>query len=222
MWSQQPQRLQQQVSELTQQVQVVQARAAAKEASSRKYKEAVRAFKVRWSCRVTHTPTWRSHATAPTAAGRRWRLLLPMARQAPQVKLQERDEALSQRQAQVLELHTELSQLQRLLKQGPFGGAMLSAAAGTSASGGLRSSCCACGSPVRTPGARLRTSRGGSSSAEDAVAAATDGARACCGRRGHGPWWPHHARVATVRPSTTHTPSHTHTPRNHRAGAAAL
>jgi hypothetical protein len=43
----QPQRVQQQLSELSQQMQVVQARAAAKEASSRKYKEAVRAFKVR-------------------------------------------------------------------------------------------------------------------------------------------------------------------------------
>jgi hypothetical protein len=36
-----------------------------------------------------------------------------------QVKLQERDDALSQRQAHILELHTELSQLQRLLKLGP-------------------------------------------------------------------------------------------------------
>lgn len=43
---QQPQHLQQQISQLTQQLQVVQQRASAKEASSRKYKEAVRAFKV--------------------------------------------------------------------------------------------------------------------------------------------------------------------------------
>lgn len=43
---QQPQRVQQQLSELTQQLQVVQARATSKEASSRKYKEVVRAFKV--------------------------------------------------------------------------------------------------------------------------------------------------------------------------------
>lgn len=39
--------MQQQLAELSQQLQVVQHRAAAKEASSRKYKEAVRAFKVR-------------------------------------------------------------------------------------------------------------------------------------------------------------------------------
>ena len=39
--------MQQQLAELNQQLQVVQHRAAAKEASSRKYKEAVRAFKVR-------------------------------------------------------------------------------------------------------------------------------------------------------------------------------
>jgi uncharacterized protein involved in exopolysaccharide biosynthesis len=38
--------MQQQLAELNQQLQVVQHRAAAKEASSRKYKEAVRAFKV--------------------------------------------------------------------------------------------------------------------------------------------------------------------------------
>ncbi len=44
---QQPSRLQQQLAELSQQLEVVQRRAAAKEASSRKYKEAVRAFKVR-------------------------------------------------------------------------------------------------------------------------------------------------------------------------------
>jgi hypothetical protein len=42
----QPSRMQQQLAELSQQLQVVQHRAAAKEASSRKYKEAVRAFKV--------------------------------------------------------------------------------------------------------------------------------------------------------------------------------
>eukprot|EP00775_Hariotina_reticulata_P011860 gene11860-12004_t len=78
--SQQPSKVQQQLAELHQQLEVVQHRATAKEASSRKYKEAVRAFKV---------------------------------------KLQERDDALSQRQAHILELHTELSQLQRLLKLGP-------------------------------------------------------------------------------------------------------
>lgn len=44
---QQPQHVQQQLSQLTQQLHVVQQRAAAKEASSKKYKEAVRAFKVR-------------------------------------------------------------------------------------------------------------------------------------------------------------------------------
>jgi hypothetical protein len=44
---QQPQHVQQQLSQLTQQLHVVQQRAAAKEASSKKYKEAVRTFKVR-------------------------------------------------------------------------------------------------------------------------------------------------------------------------------
>lgn len=44
---QQPHHLQQQVSQLTQQLHVVQQRAEAKEASSKKYKEAVKAFKVR-------------------------------------------------------------------------------------------------------------------------------------------------------------------------------
>lgn len=42
----QPSRMQEQLTELSQQLEVVQHRAAAKEASSRKYKEAVRAFKV--------------------------------------------------------------------------------------------------------------------------------------------------------------------------------
>lgn len=84
-----------------------------------------------------------------------------------QVKLQERDEALAQRQSQILELHTELSQLQRLLKLGPMGAA--------AAAGGARSSkgdnMWLCGSPGRSSG-RPQFSRG---SAEDAVAAATDG-----------------------------------------------
>ncbi len=85
----------------------------------------------------------------------------------PQVKLQERDDALAQRQSQILELNTEWSQLQRLLKLGPMGAA--------AAAGGLRSSkgdnMWLCGSPGRS-GARPQFSRG---SAEDAVAAATDG-----------------------------------------------
>jgi hypothetical protein len=95
-----------------------------------------------------------------------------------QVKLQERDEALGQRQAQILELHTELSQLQRLLKMGPLGAA---AAAGAglrgSSSRGLgqlqdAGACWPCGSPGRCSSSRPHFSRG---SAEDALAAATDG-----------------------------------------------
>jgi prefoldin subunit 5 len=45
---QQPQHLQQQLSQLGAQLQAMQQRAAAKEASSKKYKDAVRAFKVGW------------------------------------------------------------------------------------------------------------------------------------------------------------------------------
>jgi hypothetical protein len=55
-----------------------------------------------------------------------------------QTKLQERDDALAQRQSQILELHTELSQLQRLLKLGPSGSA--AAAAGGHRSSSLRMS----------------------------------------------------------------------------------
>jgi hypothetical protein len=135
---QQPQHMQQQLSQLAQQLQAMQQRAAAKEASSRKYKDAVRAFKV---------------------------------------KLQERDEALGQRQAQILELHTELSQLQRLLKMGPLGVAAAAGAGlrGSSSRGGgqlQEGSCWPCGSPGRCGSSRPHFSRG---SAEDAVAAATDG-----------------------------------------------
>lgn len=43
---QQPQHLQQEISQLTQQLRIVQQRAEAKDASSKKYKEACRAFKV--------------------------------------------------------------------------------------------------------------------------------------------------------------------------------
>lgn len=84
-----------------------------------------------------------------------------------------------------MELHTELSQLQRLLKMGPMGGAGVvaaaAAAAATSGGCGLRNShkCdgglwggVACGSPGRQSSTRPLYSRG---SAEDAVAAATDG-----------------------------------------------
>lgn len=69
----------------------------------------------------------------------------------PQAKLSERDGVLSARQAQILELHTELSHLQRLLQQGPTD------------SPARRLSTC------YSPG---RVSRGG---AEEAMAAATSG-----------------------------------------------
>jgi hypothetical protein len=84
-----------------------------------------------------------------------------------QVKLQERDEAIGHRQSQILELHTELSQLQRLLKLGPTGAA---AALGDS-HGSKGDNIWLCGSPGRSS-SRPHFSRG---SAEDAVAAATDG-----------------------------------------------
>ncbi|KAF6253880.1 hypothetical protein COO60DRAFT_1462988 [Scenedesmus sp. NREL 46B-D3] len=123
----QPSRMQQQLAELSQQLQVVQHRAAAKEASSRKYKEAVRAFK--------HQPT----VTTLSSAARR--VCCPGAT----TKLQERDDALAQRQSQILELHTELSQLQRLLKLGPSGSA-------AAAAGGFRSSSSRMSGGLQQPG----------------------------------------------------------------------
>jgi hypothetical protein len=63
-----------------------------------------------------------------------------------QTKLQERDDALAQRQSQILELHTELSQLQRLLKLGPSGSAAAAAA------GGLRSSSLRMSGGLQQPG----------------------------------------------------------------------
>lgn len=95
-----------------------------------------------------------------------------------QVKLQERDEAIAQRQNQILELHTELSQLQRRLKLGPTGAA--AAISGPRSSKG--DNVWLCGSPGRSS-TRPHFSRG---SAEDAVVAATDGEyqrmleRLCC------------------------------------------
>lgn len=84
-----------------------------------------------------------------------------------QAKLRERDEALEARQAQVLELHTELSQLQRMLQQGPSGGGC--GACGASSGGGLRASGGLGGSPGRrfclTPPRRLRTGGSGERSA---------------------------------------------------------
>jgi hypothetical protein len=62
---------------------------------------------------------------------------------AVQTKLQERDDALAQRQSQILELHTELSQLQRLLKLGPSGSA---------AAAGLRSSSLRMSGGMQQPG----------------------------------------------------------------------
>lgn len=98
-----------------------------------------------------------------------------VAMPAVQVKLQERDEAIAQRQNQILELHTELSQLQRLLKLGPMGAA---AALGGGGGGGPRSSkgdnVWLCGSPGRCS-SRPHFSRGSAGDAEDAVVAATHG-----------------------------------------------
>eukprot|EP00878_Enallax_costatus_P019667 GHUV01020752.1.p1 GENE.GHUV01020752.1~~GHUV01020752.1.p1 ORF type:complete len:800 (+),score=338.07 GHUV01020752.1:19-2418(+) len=136
-YKQQPSRLQQQIAELNHQLEVVQHRAAAKEASSRKYKEAVRAFKT---------------------------------------KLQERDDALAQRQSQVLELHTELSQLQRLFKMGPAGAVrssthLMSAPGSPGAAWGARDSG-GVYSPTRA-GVRLG-SAGSRSAPEEVLAAATD------------------------------------------------
>lgn len=92
---------------------------------------------------------------------------------AVQVKLQERDEAIAQHQSQILELHTELSQLQRLLKLGPMGAAAALGGGG----GGPRSSkgeVWLCGSPGRCS-SRPHFSRGSAGDAEDAVVAATHG-----------------------------------------------
>lgn len=94
-----------------------------------------------------------------------------------QTKLQERDNALAQRQSQVLELHTELSQLQRLFKMGPAGALRSStrlvsapsspaAAWGAQDSGGVYS-------PTRAGG--QLGSAGSRSAPEEVLAAATDG-----------------------------------------------
>jgi hypothetical protein len=129
---------------------------------------------------------------------------------AMQTKLQERDDALAHRQSQILELHTELSQLQRLLKLGPSGSAAAAAAAGGLGNNSLRMSgsmqqpgspgggwggggcgfddrgshaaaaamlgCCSY-SPGRGGCGSNRAALRSRGSAEDVVAAATDGER---------------------------------------------
>lgn len=94
-----------------------------------------------------------------------------------QAKLQERDDALAQRQSQVLELHTELSQLQRLFKMGPAGALrsstrLVSAPSSPGAAWGVRDSG-GVYSPSRAGG--QLGSAGSRSAPEDVLAAATDG-----------------------------------------------
>lgn len=98
----------------------------------------------------------------------------------PQTKLQERDDALEQRQSQVLELHTELSQLQRLLKMGPAavlrGSAHIMSAPGSPGAADVSWGGIGGGGMYSPSKARARLhSSGGRSAPEDIMAAATDG-----------------------------------------------
>ena len=122
-------------------------------------------------------------------------LLLRHVHSPSQVKLQQRDSLLSEHQAQILDLHTELSQLQRMLQAGPPESSMVSFAssphhkgaccAGGGGGGGsssrrglfpLRTSCCSPfrrrGSPGQAFGNAAAAARG---SAEGIMAAATEG-----------------------------------------------
>lgn len=160
----------QQRQALQQQLADVQARLAAKEESSRKYKDAVRALKVRplvLRCSGCHSPArecpsercWGLCCSClglqqcgPQTRAMVIRPIDPTTPAALQAKLRERDDALEARQAQVLELHTELSQLQRMLQQGPLGQGGVGSPGGCGGSQGRRY--------CLTPPRRLRSGGG--------------------------------------------------------------
>jgi hypothetical protein len=162
----------------------VQHRTAAKEASCRKYKEAVRAFKV-----CARPLCVQSYACLPAMQQQQhhFHLLLFNAIMPfdyfpsnclflrVQLKLAERDDALAQRQAHIKELHGELCMLQRLLQHGPLRHATNPQLRASWSPAPTRPTCATCSSACGHGGTLLGGGPGGGSAA-DVFAAASDGA----------------------------------------------